>query len=62
MQTMLIKQSSILSLILFFMRTKHTEVVYHFIGEKTELRDITTSFVNYSDQLADVFIKSLNHL
>ena len=43
----------------FHERTKHIEVDYHFIKEKIASRCMTTSFVNSSDQLADVFTKSL---
>ena len=39
--------------------TKHIEVDYHFFREKTALGCMTTSFVNSSDQLADIFTKSL---
>ena len=31
----------------------------HFIIEKIALGCMTTSFVNFNDQLADIFIKSL---
>ena len=40
-------------------RTKHIEVDCHFIREKIASRCMTISFVNSSDQLADVFTKSL---
>ena len=43
----------------FHERTKHIEVDYHFIREKIASECMTTSFVNSSDQLADVFTKSL---
>ena len=45
--------------LVFHERTNHIEVDCHFIREKIALGCITTSFVNSSDQLAAVFIKSL---
>ena len=46
----------------FHERTKYIEVDCHFIREKIASRCMTTSFVNSSDQLADVFTKSLRGL
>ena len=43
----------------FHERTKPIEVNCHFIRENIASRCITTSFVNSSDQLADIFTKSL---
>ena len=43
----------------FHERTKYIEVDCHFIKENIASRCITTSFVNSSDQLADVLTKSL---
>ena len=40
-------------------RTKHIKVDCYFIREKIISGCMTTSFVNLSDQLADVFTKSL---
>ena len=43
----------------FHERTKHIEVDYHFIREKIASGCMTTSFINSSDQLADIVTKSL---
>ena len=43
----------------FHERTKHIEVVCHFIREKIASGCVATSFVNSNDQLADIFTKSL---
>ena len=49
----------IASNLVFHERTKHIEVDYHFIREKIASRCMTTSFVNSSDQLLDIFTMSL---
>ena len=46
----------------FHERTKHIEVDCHFIREKIASGCMTIIFVNSSDQLTDVFTKSLRGL
>ena len=48
----------IASNLVFHERTKHIEVNCHFIREKIASVCMTTSFVNSSDQLTDIFTKS----
>ena len=45
--------------LLFHERTKHIEVYCHFIRENIASGCMTTCFVNSSDQLLDIFTKSL---
>ena len=47
---------------IFHEKTKKIEVDCHFIRENIALGCMTTSFVNSSDQLADMFNKSLRGL
>ena len=49
----------IASNLVFHERTKHIEVDNYFIQEKIALGCMNTSFVNSSDQLADIFTKCL---
>ena len=45
--------------LIFHERTKHIEVDCHFIIEKIASGCMTTSFINFNDQLPDIFTKSL---
>ena len=47
----------IASNLVFHKRTKHINC--HFVREKLQFREISTTFVHSNDQLADVFIESL---
>ena len=46
----------------FYERTKHIKVDYHFVSEKIASGCVTTNFVNSNDQLVDIFTKSLRSL
>lgn len=43
----------------FYARTKHIEVNYHFVREKVIQGDVQILFVGSVDQIADIFIKGL---
>ena len=45
---------------IFHARTKHVEVDYHFVREKVLHKDLQVKYISTSDQLADVFTKSLS--
>lgn len=40
-------------------RTKHIDVIYHYVREKYESKEISLQFVPTHDQLADIFTKPL---
>jgi hypothetical protein len=46
---------------IFYERTKHIEVDYHFIREKIQAKKIEKLFVRSEDQLADVFTEGLGN-
>ena len=45
---------------MYHVHTKHIEVDYHFVQEKVLHRDLQIKYIATSDQLADVFTKSLS--
>lgn len=46
----------------FHARTKHIEVDYHYVRKKVALGSLVTKFISSSEQLADLFTKSLPKL
>jgi hypothetical protein len=44
---------------IFHARTKHIEVDFHFVRERVLRKDLLVKFVSTTDQLADIFTKSL---
>lgn len=44
---------------IFHARSKRIEVDYHFVREKLLNKDLVVEYISTSDQLANVFIKSL---
>jgi len=49
----------IASNLVFQKRTKYIEIDYHFFREKILSRDVTIEFINSSDQMVNIFTKSL---
>jgi hypothetical protein len=43
----------------FHRRTKHIDVIYHFIREHQALRNIDVRYIPTAEQLADLFTKAL---
>ena len=41
-------------------RTKHIEIIHHFLRDHAQKRDITLEFVRIEDQFANIFTKPLN--
>ena len=44
---------------IFHARTKHIEVLYHYVREKVLAGDIDLVYVSTQEQVADIFTKSL---
>ena len=44
---------------IFYARTKHIEVHYHYVREKVLVGDIDLVYVSTQEQVADIFTKSL---
>ena len=40
-------------------RTKHIEIIHHFLRDYAQKGDITLEFVSTKDQFTDIFIKPL---
>lgn len=43
-------------------RAKHINIHYHFLHEKVAEKNITLSYVNTRNNLADIFTKGLDHI
>ena len=41
-------------------RTKHIEIIHHFLRDYAQKGDMTLEFVSIKDQLADIFTKPLS--
>ena len=41
-------------------RTKHIEIIHHFLRDHAQKGDITLEFVSTKDQLTDIFTKPLS--
>ena len=44
----------------FYERTKHIEIDYHFVHEKIQFSLISTGYVKIEEQLGDIFTKALS--
>ena len=44
---------------MFHARTKHIEVIYHYVQEKVLAHEIDLVYVTLHDQVADIFTKAL---
>jgi EAL domain-containing protein (putative c-di-GMP-specific phosphodiesterase class I) len=42
---------------IFYARTKHVEVDYHFVRDRVVKKEIQIHFISFQDQLVDVFTK-----
>jgi hypothetical protein len=46
----------------FYERTKHIEINYHFIRENVQSEETETSFIRSNEQLANIFTKALDKI
>lgn len=45
---------------MFYSRTKHIEINYHFVQERVACRQLDVWFITSKDQVADIFTKGLS--